>query len=351
MLETNKSKNPKRLGRGLGSLFSEEETEPGMMEQGLSNEAPKNSAPVHTTAAASPVAATPATVAASTPVQQVVQAPPPPQQAEVATVPPGSRIWTVAIDKVIPNKDQPRKEFNQEKIQELAASIKEQGVLQPIVVRKLDDGKYEIIAGERRWRATQAAGLHEIPVIIKEADNKKVLEWALIENIQRENLNPLEESEAYNQLITDYKYTHQELADKMGKDRATVSNALRLLTLPREIRELLREQKISSGHAKVLLSLENSEQQRALAKEVVARGLSVRAVEKEVARLKKGGSVSEPIESSVASRMAEALGAEMQKELGTKVAVNYKDGKGQVVISFYSDGDLTMIAERIKGLL
>lgn len=375
MLETNKPKPKQRLGRGLGSLFSEEETEPGMMQQGSSNEAPKNTAAVLPVNSAPPqVAAKPpvfepikietveATSATTTPTPSAVTSTPekavameaavaatPPQQAESA-VPVGARIWTVAIDKVIPNKSQPRKEFNAEKIQELAASIKEQGILQPIVVRKQADGLYEIIAGERRWRATQAAGLHEIPVIIKEADNKKVLEWALIENIQRENLNPIEESEAYSQLIADYKYTHQELADKMGKDRATVSNALRLLTLPKEIREFLREQKISTGHAKALLSLDNSEQQRVLAKEVVMKGLSVRAVEKEISRLKKGG-ISEPIESSVASRMAQALAEEMQKELGTKVAVEYSEGKGRVVISFYSDSDLTMISERIKGLV
>jgi ParB family transcriptional regulator, chromosome partitioning protein len=372
MLENNKPKSKQRLGRGLGSLFSEEETEPGMMQQGSSNEIPKNTAPKATANVPNNIAspaidtskaeATPATAAISTPAPAAVTATPekaaaleatiaatPPQQAEPA-IPAGARIWTVSIDKVIPNKGQPRKEFNPEKIQELAASIKEQGILQPIVVRKQADGLYEIIAGERRWRATQAAGLHEIPVIIKEADNKKVLEWALIENIQRENLNPIEESEAYNQLIADYKYTHQELAEKMGKDRATVSNALRLLTLPKEIREFLREQKISTGHAKALLSLENSEQQRTLAKEVIAKGLSVRAIEKEISRIKKGG-ISEPIESSVASRMAQALAEEMQKELGTKVAVEYSGGKGRVVISFYSDSDLTMISERIKGLV
>lgn len=332
MLDTADKNNKKkqRLGRGLGSLFTEEINEPGTVENVVNDTV--ETAPVPTVANSSAPAV-------------------PPQQAAAATepsVPPGQRIWSVAVDKIYPNKEQPRKDFDPEKIKELAASIKEQGILQPITVRKLETGGYEIIAGERRWRSAQAAGLHEVPVIIKEADNKKVLEWALIENIQREDLNPIEEAEAYNQLILEFSYTHQALADKMGKERATITNALRILTLAKDVRELIREQKISQGHAKVLLGLENLEQQRDLAKEIVKKSLSVRATEKEVLRLKAGGEISEKVEGP-AERMVESLANDLQKTLGTKVKIDYAGGKGRVQINFYSDDELTSLVEKIKG--
>lgn len=343
MLEADKNKDPKkkqRLGRGLGSLFGEEITEPGTVEN-VVNDVPGPVTP------AAPVAATSSEkteVAAATPAAI------PPQQAVAAEppVPAGQRIWTVAVDKIFPNKEQPRKDFDPEKIKELAASIKEQGILQPITVRKTDSGKYEIIAGERRWRSAQAAGLHEVPVIIKEADNKKVLEWALIENIQREDLNPIEEAEAYNQLIIDFGYTHQALAEKMGKERATITNGLRILTLAKDVRELIREQKISSGHAKVLLGLENLEQQRDLAQQILKKGLSVRALEKEVAAIKKGVSSIDK-EEGPSERMVETLASDLQKNLGTRVKIDYSAGKGRIQINFYSDAELTSLVEKIKG--
>lgn len=331
MLESEKNKdfnkNKKRLGRGLGSLFTDEITEPGMVDEATS-EMPSTSRSSEENFK---------TV--------VIQAP----VAAAETINPTQRIWSVSIEKIIPNKDQPRKEFDPEKIKELAASIKEQGILQPIVARRLDSGEYEIIAGERRWRAAQSAGVHEVPVILKEADNKKVLEWALIENIQRENLNAIEEAEAYNLLISNYNYTHQELAEKMGKERATISNALRLLTLSREVRELLREQKISAGHAKVLLSLENLEQQRNLAKEIVNRGLSVRAVEKEVIALKKPTVIDENSDESVSDRLVEMMAEDLQKIFGTRVKIDYTEGKGKIVIQFYTDEGLTSIIDKMKG--
>jgi ParB family transcriptional regulator, chromosome partitioning protein len=337
MLESDKNKDilkdkqnqKKRLGRGLGSLFTDEITETGMVQEatGESEESFKTV-----------VIQAPVTVA-------------PPPLAATESIGATQRIWTVAIEKIIPNRDQPRKEFDIEKLKELAASIKEQGILQPIVTRRLESGEYEIIAGERRWRAAQLAGVHEIPVILKEADNRKVLEWALIENIQREDLNPIEESEAYNLLIGTYHYTHQELADKMGKERATISNSLRLLTLSKEVRELIREQKISAGHAKVLLSLENLEQQRTLARDIVTRGLSVRAVEKEVSFLKKGGVPATKEEASVSDRLVENMAEGLQKVFGTKVKIDYADGKGRIVVQFYTDEGLTDIVAKMKGNL
>ena len=340
MLESDKNKDilkdknfqKKRLGRGLGSLFTDEITETGMVQEATGE--PEES--FRTVVIQAP--SIPSTVSA-----------PPAVAAEAIGA--TQRIWSIAIEKIIPNKDQPRKEFDAEKIKELAASIKEQGILQPIVTRRLESGEYEIIAGERRWRAAQVAGVHEIPVILKEADNKKVLEWALIENIQREDLNPIEESEAYNQLIGTYHYTHQELADKMGKERATISNSLRLLTLSKEVRELIREQKISAGHAKALLSLENLEQQRNLAREIVTRGLSVRAVEKEVAQIKKGGSPSIKEENTVSDRLVENMAEDLQKVFGTRVKIDYADGKGKIVVQFYTDEGLTDIVAKMKGNL
>ncbi len=337
MLESDKNKDFKkkqRLGRGLGSLFTDEITETGMVDEATGVESVVQTKSTEENFK---------TVIIQAPVQPM--APVIPQEI----VAPTQRIWTVGIEKIAPNKDQPRKEFDADKIRELAASIKEQGILQPIVARKLDSGEYEIIAGERRWRAAQVAGLHEVPVILKEADNKKVLEWALIENIQRENLNPIEEAEAYNLLISNYSYTHQELAEKMGKERATISNALRLLTLSREVRELIREQKITAGHAKALLSLENLELQRQLARDIIDRGLSVRAVEKEVATLKKPTSVDLETEESVSDRLVEMMAEDLQKVFGTKVKIDYENGKGKIMVQFYSDEGLTVIIDKMKG--
>lgn len=189
--------------------------------------------------------------------------------------------------------------------------------------------------------------MHEVPVIIKEADNKKVLEWALIENIQRESLNPIEEAEAYSQLLKDYNYTHQQLAERVGKDRATISNALRTLALPKEVRDLVRTRQLSTGHAKALSGLENPEQLKQLAKQIVAKSLSVRATEKEVARI-KSNKATPTVSSTPSSRQAEHLSSEIQKALGTRVKIDYKEGKGKVTIHFYSDDELTIISEKLK---
>lgn len=331
----------KGLGRGLGSLFTEENSSPDSVP-----DAPTEITPVPQISEAVSVQQS-----NNSPAVSELQGSAPAQQAsaEVETVPFKQRIWSIDIAKVEPNKDQPRKDFDQAKIAELSQSIKEQGILQPITCRKREDGQYEIIAGERRWRAAQLAGLREVPVILKDADNKQVREWALIENIQREDLNPIEEAEAYSQLLNDHNYTHQALAERMGKDRATITNMLRMLMLPKDIRDLLREQKISSGHAKALLSLENSELQRAIVKDILKKGLSVRAVEKEVSKAKKGGLKSDDEGREVETRLVENMGQEMQKKLGTKVKIDYFGGRGKIVINFYSDEELTTICEKIKG--
>lgn len=318
----NKKKGP--LGRGVGSLFGDIVDEEPAVEPVVQEKVE--------------IKATPVPAPEPTPVQEAV--------------PEEMRIWNVAIDKVEPNKDQPRKEFDGEKIQELAQSIREQGIIQPITVRKLEGKGYQIIAGERRWRAAQHAGLHEVPVIIKEADNKKVKEWALIENIQRENLNPLEEAEAYNQLLQDAGYTHQQLAERVGKERATISNSLRILTLPREVREFVRDKKLSSGHAKALSGLTNPEQLKILAKTAVKKSLSVRAIEKEVAAIKKGVSGQNETPETPSSRQAENLAKELQQSLGTRVKIDYQNGgKGRLTVHFYSDEELTNLSNKLKSSL
>ena len=184
----------------------------------------------------------------------------------------------ISISSIVPNKNQPRKFFEKEALEELKNSIKERGIIQPLIVRKSDDkdDKYELIAGERRWQAAQSAGLHEVPVIIIEADNLKSLELAIIENVQRKDLNPIEEAESYNNLITNFGYDHEKVSQFIGKSRSHVSNSIRLLSLPEKILDLIRNNKISQGHAKVLIGLENA---LFLADKIIKKKLSVRQLE------------------------------------------------------------------------
>ena len=184
----------------------------------------------------------------------------------------------ISVSSIVRNKYQPRKKFDKESLEELTNSIKERGMIQPIVVRRSEDQdeKYEIVAGERRWQAAQNAGLHEVPAIIIKADNLKSLEFAIIENVQRKDLNPIEEAEGYKRLIDDFRYDHEKVAKFIGKSRAHISNCLRLLSLPKEVIELIVEEKISQGHAKILVGLENA---LLLAKKVISKKLSVRQAE------------------------------------------------------------------------
>jgi ParB family chromosome partitioning protein len=195
-----------------------------------------------------------------------------------------NRVILAEVTQLHGNPGQPRRHFDAEKLKELAASIKEKGIIQPILVRKTKDKNlYEIIAGERRWRAAQLAGLHEVPILIKDSDDRTTLELALIENIQRADLGPLEEAEAYQRLASEHHMTQSEIAQKVGKDRTTVANSLRLLELAREVKELLMSGALSVGHAKVLLSLPSQADQISVAREVAHKKLSVRATEKLVA--------------------------------------------------------------------
>lgn len=262
------------------------------------------------------------------------------------------RIWMVAVDKLVPGQYQPRKTFDKNQLEELAQSIKENGILQPLAARKRQAGGFEIIAGERRWRAAQIAGLHEVPVIIKNISDQEALQLALIENIQREDLDPMEEAESYQRLMQEFNLSQQQVAEKVGKERSTVANAVRLLVLPNEIKDLISEKLISTGHAKVLLSVEGKAQQIKLAKQVVDKALSVRALENilkkaaaEVAEEKKAG----PLDADLSNRLAQQLAEQLQKTLGTKVSINYRAGKGDLTIHFYSDDQLNTIYETING--
>jgi ParB family chromosome partitioning protein len=267
-------------------------------------------------------------------------------------VPPEARIWQIAIDKLSPGEFQPRTEFEKEKLEELATSIKQNGILQPILARKLASGKYEIIAGERRWRAAQLAGLHSVPTVLKIMSNQEALEIAIIENIQREDLNPIEEAEGYRRLATEFNLTQQQVAEKVGKDRATVANAMRLLQLPELIRLMVTKTEITAGHAKVLLSLADTKKQIYWAEKAKSDSLSVRELEKIVAReiaAMKGEALPHLlIEESVSQQLITGLTEELQKSLGTKVGIDYKKGRGKIQIHFYSDEELTNLIERFK---
>ena len=257
------------------------------------------------------------------------------------------KVLSLAIEKITPNQTQPRKDFVKEPLEELAQSIREQGVIQPITVRKSGE-KYEIVAGERRWRASQIAGLKEVPAILRNIDDQKSMELALIENLQREDLNPIEEAMGYQLLIDDYSLSQQEVAKKVGKSRSSVTNSLRILTLPQDVRQMLRQGLVSLGHGKVLLGLQDSRAQTSLAKKARQKKLSVRALEKEVLRLKNPNS-SNINELDVSQRLAKGLAGELQKILGTKVQIKYANGKGKVEVSFYSDEELSNFCEKIKN--
>ncbi len=267
-----------------------------------------------------------------------------------------ARIWQVPVEKLVAGVFQPRTHFEKEKLQELSNSIQQNGILQPIVARKLPDGKFEIIAGERRWRAAQMAGVHEVPVILKTLPDQAALELAIIENIQREDLNAIEEAEAYQRLAQEFNLTQQQVATKVGRERATVANAIRLLALPKPIREMIMRSELSPGHAKVLLALPEPLQQIELAKKVLLQKISVRQLEKlvsEVAKPKADGasektSLEQKGDSNVTQKLISGLADEVQKTLGTKVTIEYLNAKGRISIHYYSDDELTQIVNRLK---
>ncbi len=243
----------------------------------------------------------------------------------------------VRIEEIVPCKYQPRTEFDEEALQSLAESIKEKGVLQPLLVRKTNDG-FELIAGERRWRASKMAGLDEVPVIIKDFDDKEVLEVALVENLLRENLSAIEEAEGLQRLIDEFSHTQDALAQIMGKSRSYIANTLRLLNLPQSVQYMVKENKLSAGHARALIGLENAEE---LAKKIIAKGLNVRQVEDLVAKQKDN---PKPRSTKERSEDLEQIEKDLIKKLGLRLQISSgKNGGGKVVIPYSSVAELDMI--------
>ncbi len=252
-------------------------------------------------------------------------------------------VVQLAIEDVLPDKTQPRRKFEEAKIEELAASIRSKGVIQPILVRK-DGAKYRIIAGERRWRASQRAGLKSVPVLVKEVTERQAFELALIENIQREDLNPVEEADAYRRLIEEHALTQEACAERVGKDRSSIANSLRLLRLPEEIKDSLVEGTLNMGHARALLGLVEDESMKRAAKEVTAKKLSVRQTEQLVRKAKeKKGDVKEAAPTAP-SPQVRSIEEKLQRALGTKVRLTDKGGgKGKLEIEFFSYEELDRI--------
>lgn len=256
-----------------------------------------------------------------------------------------SRETFLPINKVEPNKTQPRKRFDEDALQELAESIKLFGVIQPIIVQKRDK-LYEIIAGERRWRASRLAGLKEVPVVIKDYSPQEIIEIALIENIQREDLNPIEEAYAYQRLIKEYNLKQDELAERVSKSRAAITNSLRLLKLDERVQQMLIDDILSSGHARALIPLDDTNLQYDTACKVFDEKLSVRDTEKLVRQLIKGKSVKEAATADENDFIYQALEERLRNIIGTKVSINRKKkDRGKIEIEYYSDEDLERIIE------
>lgn len=251
-------------------------------------------------------------------------------------------IISIDISRIIPGAEQPRKVFRDEALRELAASIKEKGVLQPVLVSRTGDGAFRLIAGERRWRASSMAGLKKIPAIIKDAASADSFEMALIENIQREDLNPVETAEAFHRLIKEFRLTQEDVSLKVGKDRATVANYLRLLKLPDEIKAFVNDGLLSMGHARAILSLEGRPNQLEAARRIIHKGLSVRETEALAKNLgreakKKPGHRKDP--------QVEALEERLIRSLGTKVHILHKGKKGKIEIEYYSLDELDRLLD------
>jgi len=254
-------------------------------------------------------------------------------------------VTEIDIESLTPNLFQPRKNFDKEKMEELKGSIKKHGIIQPIVVRKMANG-YEIVVGERRLKAAKEIGLKRIPAIIKSINNEKSLEIALVENIQREDLNPVEQANAFKRLIDEFKLTQQELAEATGKSRALVTNTIRLLKLNPEIQKNISEGKISFGHAKLLLSIEDEEVQKAVCDRIIANDLSVRDTERLIKNIEKVQKKQFKVKNITIERFPEVEG-KLRDILGTKISILYDGKKGNISIEFYSKEDL----RRIAGLL
>ncbi len=257
-------------------------------------------------------------------------------------------IKEIKLIDIEPNKSQPRKSFDEEKLEELADSIKQNGIITPILVQEAPNGYYTIIAGERRWRAAKKAGLKEIPAIVKKLDNQKLFEISLIENLQREDLNPVEEALGYKNLMEEYGLTQEEVAQKLSKSRSGIANSLRLLNLPKDVLNLLTEGAISVGHAKVLLSLPDDKAKTELCLLTIEKNLSVRELEAEVKKYMSPAKKEKQEDLNI--KLAyEKIEKSIEGVLGTKVKISGKKNKGKIQIDYYSAKDLERIVKIISG--
>ena len=316
-----------RLGRGLGALI------------------PSSPAPGTTT-----LGSKSSSIPGAPPIAKPAE-PEGPQGPELAAVP-GASFAEIEVDKITPNPKQPRSVFDEEAMEELVHSVKEIGLLQPIVVRRLEGDKYELVMGERRWRATQQAGLATIPAIVRDTSDDAMLRDALLENIHRANLNPLEEAAAYQQLLEEFGATHEELARRIGRSRPQISNTIRLLNLPPAVQRRVAAGVLMAGHARALLAIADSEEQESLARRIVAEGLSVRATE-ELVKLAQADA-EEGRKSTPPQRRARAhapalndLADKLSDRFDTRVKVDIGRRKGKITIEFATVDDL----ERIVGMI
>ncbi len=267
---------------------------------------------------------------------------------------PGEKITVISLAEILPNVNQPRRSFEPEKLKELSASIAEKGIIQPIIVRPLAEATYEIVAGERRWRAAKLAGLKDMPCLVRQMDDQQVLETALVENIQRQDLDAMEEAESFKKLMEDHAYTQEELAEKVGKSRSYIANAVRLLNLPPEVKEFIRKGELSAGHGRALLSLNNTAQRKVVAKKMVVEHWSVRQselyaqkqnqlakeVKSDLDKKIKPKSEMEPLLAAIAERM--------RQRLGTKVSLTATGKeKGKIVVEYFSTDELNRLLEII----
>ena len=254
-------------------------------------------------------------------------------------------IKKISVNDLEPSQYQPRKDFNPEALDALVKSIKEKGVLQPLIVRPRDNGKYEIIAGERRWRASKLAGIAEVPVIEKDLNNQEILEVALVENLLRENLSAIEEAEGFNRLITEFSHTHEAVSEIVGKSRSYITNALRLLSLPASIQEMIKNNTLSAGHARALVGLDNSEE---IAQKIIARGLNVRQTEELVNNI-KNQAINQIRKNMKKDPSLKELEKGLTKSIGLKVKINSGDeNKGKVTIEYKSPAELEQILSLLE---
>lgn len=256
-----------------------------------------------------------------------------------------ANVKDVKINDIEPNLNQPRKEFDQEKLSQMAESIKIHGIIQPIVARKNGD-KYEIVAGERRWRAARIAGLTRVPVVVKEFTDKQVMEAALIENLQREDLNAIEEAAGYENLIKEYKLTQDEIAKIIGKSRSAIANTIRLLTLDERVKKLITANKLSAGHARALVVVTDKELQHQIAKKIIENDLSVRETERLLNSIENKKSIKKKAKHPIYNDLEEQL----KNILGTRVKISDNKNKGKIEIEYYSSDDLDRIITMLKGI-